>query len=91
MSFLEQVVWIPLCNEEEPALYDGCQCVTGDKLTEIACSCSDVNGNPLGDGKALIVDDLIGWENTCRELNCADSVYAGQKVVVVDTNTDTEV
>eukprot|EP01083_Nonionella_stella_P205939 749477_1 len=89
MAFLEQVTWIPLCNKDNPALYDGCQCVTGDKLTESACACADVSGNPLEDGKALIVDAVFGWENTCRVLNCADSVYAGQEVVVADTETNT--
>eukprot|EP01083_Nonionella_stella_P205940 749478_1 len=91
VAFLEQVIWIPLCNEDNPALYDGCQCVTGDKLTESACACSDIYGNPSEDGKALIVDATFGWENTCRVLNCPSSVYAGQEVVTnADTDTDTD-
>jgi len=71
--------YIPQCREGEPALYDGCQCNTGDLDSLASCWCVDATGNLVGDGGAHNVDDGTTWQQYCVEtLNCSDSavVYA---------------
>eukprot|EP01084_Bolivina_argentea_P161107 280476_1 len=86
LAFLSQDIWIPVCNVEDSELYDGCQCVIGDKLTESECICTDIYGNLIDDGSGIVVDATFGWENTCRSLNCSDSKYTGQSIVVSEEN-----
>jgi len=69
--------YMPLCQEADATKYDGCQCETGDKLTEAPCYCvNEITGAIVG-GSAIFSEDS-DWRDTCRTLACPNSIYQPQ-------------
>eukprot|EP01083_Nonionella_stella_P173195 596693_1 len=73
--------YLPLCQTENPVLYDGCQCNYGDEDRNLLCWCVDENGNKIG-GKAVYRHKAVfTWQEVCvNVLKCENS-----EVTLADT------
>jgi hypothetical protein len=63
-----------VCNEDDPALYDGCQCNAMDSLRGGFCECVDQAGNMVAGTERFIA---IGktWQQTCASMSCKHSRF----------------
>eukprot|EP01083_Nonionella_stella_P138663 421998_1 len=67
--------YMPLCNEADADIYDGCQCEIVDSRTLAVCYCVDQTGNII-DGKTQVVEASTSgaWRSVCTEqLKCNNS------------------
>merc|ERR1719216_390967 len=93
-SLLPSSPFIPKCQSENPALYDGCQCDSGvaNQHSRTQCYCSDKFGDMI-DGRTAYVDDrgdnLEDRARVCvEELKCENTEYEYDASLVEDEEDD---
>ena len=75
IAWLSQSSYVPVCNNSNSQYYDGCQCKFGDESGTSSCICVDIYGNPLENGEMLLNEYNEYWQDTCKILNCQNSIY----------------
>eukprot|EP01083_Nonionella_stella_P066826 176314_1 len=67
--------YMPLCNEADADIYDGCQCEIVDSRTLAVCYCVDQTGNIIKGQTQVVENGTAGaWKSVCTEqLKCNNS------------------
>ena len=78
MAISSGAYYVPLCQQQNTSLYDGCQCEIVDGRTSAVCYCVDPFGNILGAGpKVKVVEGESSWQSVCvNDLKCS-SAFSG--------------
>merc|ERR1719410_1423780 len=85
-----QVPFVPNCQDDNPDLYEPCQCSAVYTLERTVCYCVDQFGDKNGDMRAARNDDETA-EDVCLALNCQQSSReGGRRRILMSEKEETE-